>query len=350
MSKFDVAALTLNPLEASEVGKAVIERVFVQTDLTDIHDIETGIVMKEQIVFVDRLDVSGEALSGCTPAEQDGLAFSQKYWDPEIVAGRYTNCAKNLNNLFKLFKREQKINPDAFNKEGSQELGMLYTQIVESMKVSVFAKAWFGDKDAKIIGTGDGVFTVGTKLTLFNQIDGLWKQIIADSNVKRVTITENSGATYAAQVLGAGKALEYFRSMHKAADSRLLADPSVRIVASRSMVDNYNESLEEKQGNGGITTILESGNEVVTFRGIPVITANEFDRLTLKYQTSGTKTNLPNRAVLTTPSNVKIGTLATSDLDTLDSWYEKKDKSNIVDFAYNLDAKHGESYMTVAAY
>ena len=53
-TQFDVTALTLNPLEATDVSEAVMEKVFVQTELNAIHNIETGVQMKSQIVFVEK--------------------------------------------------------------------------------------------------------------------------------------------------------------------------------------------------------------------------------------------------------------------------------------------------------
>ena len=108
MAVFDVSALSLNAKEVDEVGKIVVERVFIQGELATIHDVRTGIQHKEQIVFVDNLGVGGEALVNCTPAEQDGLTFTEKFWDPSLIAGRFTHCAKDLPQLWKLFKKAKK--------------------------------------------------------------------------------------------------------------------------------------------------------------------------------------------------------------------------------------------------
>ena len=89
-TKIDVSALTLNTEEAQQISEAVIEKVFVQGKLNQIHDVQTGISMQKQIVFVDNLDVGGEALTGCTPAEQAGLTMTEKVWTPALVAGRFS--------------------------------------------------------------------------------------------------------------------------------------------------------------------------------------------------------------------------------------------------------------------
>ena len=348
-TKFDITGLTLNPQEATEVSEAVVEQVFVQNDLNQINDIQTGIQMKEQIVFVGQLGIGGEALTGCTPAEQDALEFTQKYWDPALIAGRFTNCQNDLNKLFKLFQKAQRTNPDYFDKEGSQEMGMLATAIIESIKTSVHAKAWYSDKAGDTFANG-GNFTNGTNLGLFNQIDGLWKQIFADGNAYRYTISENAGASYNAQALADGKGYTVLKNLYNGADARLLGNPDARFVVTRSIWDNYLDYLESTEASGGNIQVMEDGRRALSYRGYPVLLNNEWDRLQNLYQNNGTVVFRPHRAVFTVPANQPIGTLSETDLQNLESWYEKKDKSNIVDFAYFLDAKLLESYMIAVAY
>lgn len=348
-TKFDISALTLNPQEVTDVSAAVVEQVFIQNDLNEINDIQTGIQMKEQIVFVGQLGVGGEALTGCTPAEQDALVFTQKYWDPALIAGRFTNCQNDLNKLFKLFQKAEKANPDFFDKENKPEMNMLAAAIIESIKTSVHAKAWYSDTAADDFA-GGGNFTNGTNLGLFNQIDGLWKQIFADGTAYRYTIAENAGVSYAAQALADGKGFTILKDLYNGADPRLLGNPDAKFVVTRSIWDNYLDYLESTQNSGGFIEVTEDGRQMLKYRGYPVIMNNEWDRLQNLYQNNGTVVFRPHRAVFTVPGNIPIGTLSETDLQSLESWYEKKDKSNIVDFAYFLDAKLLESYMIAVAY
>jgi len=348
-TKIDVSALTLNPQEATDVAMAIVEQVFVMSELNEIHEVMTGIQMKEQIVFVDQMGVGGEALTGCTPAEQEGLTLTQKYWDPALVAGRLVHCQNDLNKLLKLFQKAQKANPDYFDKIDSQELALLATAVTESIKVSINAKVWYSDLGADTFTDG-GVFTDGTNLGLFNQFDGLWKQIFADGNIPRYTISENAGASYATQVLAAGKGLTILKALYNNSDARLLGNPDAQFVVTRSIYDNYLDSLESIENTGGFIQVTENGRRELFYRNIKVIMQNEWDRLQNLYQNNGTKVNLPHRAILTVKGNIPVGTLSEDDLQTLESWYEKKDKSNYVDYAYFLDAKHLESYMSSVAY
>ena len=348
-SKIDVIGLTLNPLEAQSTSEAVFEKVFVDTQLSRVHDIVTGVSMKQQIVFIANLAIGGEAFTNCTPAEQDSLVLTEKFWDPVLIGGRFTHCANDLNQLLKLFRRAQKANPDFFDRIGSEEISILVAKIIDSLMRSINAKVWFAAKNAAVQPGGD--FTIaGFNAGIWDQFDGLFEQIFADAAIKRYTITENAGITYVLQALGAGESLNILQGMYEISDSRLLSDPDAQILVTRSIWDNYLALTETKEFNGGITRRLDNGQMAMDYRGIPIIMMDSWDRNILEYQNDLTVTVLPHRALLTVPSNIPIATLSESDMSTLESWYEKKDKSNYVDYAYFLDAKHGESYMTVAAY
>jgi hypothetical protein len=349
MAVFNTSALALNPQEATSVDQAIVEKVFVQGDLSTIHDIHTGIQHKEQIVFVANIGEGGEALTGCTPAEQGGLVFTQKYWDPALVAGRITHCATDMNPLMKLFRRAQRVEPDFYDRVSSQEMGMLLAKTSDSIKQSVASKVWLSDTAAAVQPGGN--FTIaGFNGGLWNQFDGLWKQVFADAAVPRYTIAENSGATYALQVLAAGESENILRGIYEGADSRLLGDADAQILVTRSIWDNYLTAIETKQATGGIIERLEDGTISMKYRGIPMILMNEWDRTIRKYQDDLTVHFRPNRAVMTTPSNIPVGTLSETDLHNFESFYDKKDKTNYVDYGYFLDAKFGESYMASVAY
>lgn len=351
-SLIDISALTLNTEEAKEIGKLIIEKAFVQGTLADIHDIETGVLYDMQIPFAGQISDSLKAASGCTPNAGSGVVMTEKVWTPKIYDSRWEHCAADLNKLFKLFQKAQRINPDFYNRINSQEMGVIYALIEQMLNTTLSNKVWFSDTAADDVD-GSGVFTSGTDLDLWNVIDGLFKQIFAEvgsGDDNYVAISENAGANYAAQALSAGDAVTYLTAMRNAADSRLLADPSAKFLVTRSLADNYRDSLRSGTFGAGFLEVIEGGKPMLYFDGYEVVTMHEWDRTIKSAQDSGTKWNLPHRAVFTTPENIPVATLSTDDLTTLDSFYDQYRKSNIVDVAFSLDAKHLEPYMTVAAY
>ena len=351
-TKIDVSSLTLNAEEVSQISEAVLEREFINGVLSQNHSIETGIEHNKQIVFAGKITDSLKAASGCTPSEGGTLGFTEKFWTPKKYATRFTHCADDVNNLLKIFQKAQKVNPDFYNRIDSEEMGMVASRVGMMLREVLPAKIWFSDTAADL-HTGTGVFSTGTDLTLWNVIDGLWKQIFAEvgsGDDNYVAISENAGVSYAAQALAADKAFGTFVAMVKAADERLIGDPDAKLYVTRSLADNYRDTLISKTLGAGYIEVTENGKQQLYFDGIPVEVMYVWDRTIKASQDNGTTYNLPHRAVLTTPDNIPVGTLSDSDFEELDSFYDRKSKSNIIDVALSLDTKHLEPYMTVAAY
>jgi hypothetical protein len=350
-SLINIEDLTLNPEEAHEIGQLIIERAFTQGPLSDDHAIETGITMKQQIPFAGRIADSMKKADGCTPNEGSGVTLSEKFWDPEIFDSRWKHCAADLDKLFKLFKKAQRINPDFYDQIDSEAMGLIYALIDNMLAETLPYKAWFSDKAADYIADG-GNFKAGTDLDLYNVIDGLWKQIFAEavSGTNHVAITQNAGASYVLQALGTDAALGYLTAVMTLADSRLLEDPSAKFLVTRSVADNYRNTLRTKNLGAGFLEVVEGGRPRLFFDGFEVKVRNDWDRFIDANQNNGTKRVIPHRIVFTTPDNIPVGTLSTDDLSTLDSFYDRTLKSNIVDVAFSLDAKMLEDYMIVSAY
>lgn len=344
--------LSLNPLEAAELSEAILEQVFVQGDLAEMHDISTGIQFNKQIPFISNVGESGKVSADCVPPEADGVTVTQKLWLPKIIEARFIHCQKDLNALFKLAQRVRRINPEFFDKINSPVFEVLSAKIIDSLKRSIFRLAWFGDTAADVTANG-GVFLAGTDLGLFTPIDGFWKQIFAEvTGAKRITITQNAAVSFAAQLaITPTEAKQYIDAVYKAADARLKANPDAAFYVTETIYEAYAQWIrDEAAGNGGLTQVVVDGVQRVAYNGRPVMPIYEWDRYIQTYQQNGVVYNLPHRILFTMPMNLAIGTVAESDLETLDSFYDKTLKSNIVDYAYSLDAKFLEDYLAVVAY
>jgi len=352
MALINADALTLNPREAETVSEVIFERVFNDSDLAEFHEIETGIDVKTQIAFAERLGLLGKKSEGCTPNEAGGFTLTQKYWTPVLEDFRLKHCQNDMPALLKLFRKSQRINPDFFDAVGTQEFGVIISAVESSLIENIHRKVWFNDTTAATI-ENSGIFTNGTDLEYFNSFDGLFKQIFTEiptNATNRVAVTANAGTTYTGQILAEDAALAIFEKMVVAADERLVSADDAFILATRSMADNYRATLRNKNLGSGFLEVVEEGRPKLYFDGIEVKVRYDWDRYIKQYQNNGTKHHLPHRAVLTTKSNIPVGTLSEEDLTKLDVFYDKTLKTNIMDAAYTIDAKHLEKYMTVAAY
>lgn len=352
MALINADALTLNAREAETVSEVIFQRIFNDSDLAEFHEIETGIDVKTQIAFAGRLGLLGKKASGCTPNEAGGFELTEKFWTPVLEDFRIKHCQNDMPALLKLFRKSQRINPDFFDAVGTQEFGVIISAVETAMLENMHRKIWFNDTAAETIADG-GVFKNGTDLGYFDSFDGLFKQIyteVPSNALNRVAISANAGNSYANQALAEDAALTIFEKMVTAADERLVSAEDNFILATRSLADNYRATLRNKNLGSGFLEVVEEGRPKLYFDGIEVKVRYDWDRYIKTYQDNGTKWNLPHRAVFTTKSNIPVGTLSEEDLTKLDVFYDKTLKTNIMDAAYTIDAKHLESYMTVAAY
>lgn len=352
----DLQNFTMNPEEAQGVSEAIFIGLILEGSLEETHDIITGIEHKTQIPFIGNLGLLGKKITGCDRNVNGGtIPLTEKWWDPVLIGDRLKHCAKDVPALLKLFNKAKKINPDFFDRIDSEDFGIIIAKVMQAMESMLNRKVWFEDTAAANVSNG-GVFKNGVDVSYFNTFNGLFKQIFAeipDTAANYVEIAANDGANYAAQELAANSALGIFRKMHTKMDARFFqaleqgAQPE--FLVTRELYQNYQDQLEDKSL---VFTLAEAKDGVnqLTYRGIPIKVRYDWDNNIRTYQDNGTKWNLPHRAILTVKENIPVGTLNTSDLNTLETWYEMKDKANYIDFDLSLDAKHLLPYLTVAAY
>ena len=350
------SSFAFNREELKDWSKVINELTFGDPTLNELHDIEQGIKYNQQIVFAGRMGLMGKTVAGCTPNAVAGVALTEKTWTPVDMDFRLEHCSADVNAQDKLIRQMSKMNPDFYNViEGSNSVvgNFLVAKVVEGFNENLLRQAWFEDTAAALT-SGGGVFKVGTDLGFFNSYNGFFKQIfteIPSTDAKYVAITKNAAASYALQTLASGDAIATLRAMYLKADSRLLDSGNAKFYVTRTIFDGYLNDLEVIQNTGGGNTIInENGQITLTYRGIPVVKMDIWDRVIAAYQDNGTKWNLPHRAVLSTPMNLKIGTLATDDFGALDAFYDQYHKVNVIDGVYTMDAKLLEKYLTVAAY
>jgi hypothetical protein len=350
------SSFAFNREELKDWSKVINELTFGDPTLNELHDIEQGIKYNQQIVFAGRMGLMGKTVAGCTPNAVAGVALTEKTWTPVDMDFRLEHCSADVNAQDKLIRQMSKMNPDFYNViEGSNSVvgNFLVAKVVEGFNENLLRQAWFEDTAAALT-SGGGVFKVGTDLGFFNSYNGFFKQIFTEiptSDDKYVAIAKNAAASYALQTLASGDAIATLRAMYLKADSRLLDSGNAKFYVTRTIFDGYLNDLEAIQNTGGGNTIInENGQITLTYRGIPVVKMDIWDRVIAAYQDNGTKWNLPHRAVLSTPMNLKIGTLATDDFGALDAFYDQYHKVNVIDGVYTMDAKLLEKYLTVAAY
>lgn len=347
-TQLDLTALTLNNEEATSVTEIIIEKEFEYGMLSAFHDVQQGIHRNRQIVFLGRMGDVGKLSTGCTPNTATGPAFSDKTWTPKTEDFRLEHCAADVPQLQKFLNRASRMNPDFYNALGRDEIRLVVARVGEALTRSVNHKLWFGDTAAADFA-GGGSFTNGTDVALYNVNDGLFKQLDADANMPKVSIAVNGNGSYAAQALADGDAETILREVYEAADARLLGDPGAQFLVTRTIWDNWMKSVEDIQKNGGFVERMENGMLSARFRGIRVVLREDWDRFINANQNNGTAWVNPHRVYLMTPDNNPLGTVNEADFSSIDSFYDRTLKQNIIDCVYTWDVKLLESYLGVYA-
>ena len=138
-------------------------------------------------------------------------------------------------------------------------------------------------------------------------IDGLWKQIFAETLV-RYTIGENTEATKVAQLeLTSDTALQALRYMYNNIDARAHEADGLAYQMTRSLWNNWKDYLEDKSLVFSLD-VAEAGSSRQAYRGIPIVVRNDWDRNILAYNNLGATYLYPHRAILTSTANIPVGT------------------------------------------
>lgn len=359
LSVLNPATITWNGKEVMSLSEAIYTSTFVNPVITDFHTIIPGIVAKQQIAFLGLLGLVGRSGGGCSPTSDTPTApMTEKFWEPAPITMRIEECYTTYNASFfvwaqnKGVKRADLTNTDVFN--------FIEERAMTGLEEAKLRHAWFGDVDAAHYSDSPaGIITNSTDLTFFNAIDGFWKQIYgivaSDPIRKAATITKNAAATYALQKFDATDVtnrvvMSYFRSCLNDADERLSDREDKVFIVTKSVYDQYKSELGSYTAIEASYQLNIDGVKELMFDGVPIRKFSFQDRTIRAYQNNGTKYYQPHRIVLTTKINLQIGVESEEALNQLEIFYFQKDKTNIMDAEWLMDAKVIEDYMISVAY
>ena len=353
-SKLDLALLTLNPEEARSSSEAVFTAALSNPALADGHFVAQGIQMNTQIPILGSFGLGGKAANGCTPNTNTGtIVASQKNWVPYLSQDRHVHCQADINQLFKMWPRAA----EALRTWDTAPalLAFLEQRVQEATINNINRIIWMADTGGDTFDNG-GLLTIGTDKAFFTQIDGLWKQIgdavtaLTIPAAQKIEVAENAGASYAAQLsLASDRALKVLRGLYESLPAEAFGMAGLKFQITRSLYQNWRAFLEDKSLVFQLST-AEQGSAVMTYRGIPIVVRNDWDRNIRAYEDNGTTWNDPHRAVLTPITNIPVATADEGAFNAYDAFYDKVTMSHYIDTAFYLDAKLIEEDKISVAY
>jgi hypothetical protein len=360
-SNIDISGLTMNPLEVDSISEFVVERTFNDPTLQAIHTVWTGVQMKEQIVFASQLGLTGVLDSTCTRPNSGAQSVqTQKYWEPANIGDTLVHCQTDVNSLYKAYYTKITKYADLFDISGSDLEKFLMVLLDEAVMRSIWRVAWYGDTAVAASQVAAAGLIAAGNVQFFDQIDGFWKQIFAAVTAGDVTnatnpLTALNALTVKANqiALTAGDSVLTFESMWTAADSRLRSDENAQFLVTREIFEDYRQYLQGKGENSTIEYTMD-GFPALKWNGVNVVNMETvwdlFGRTYFEQDSTNNAYDIPNRALLTVPSNLPIATLNESDMTEVKSWYNIDERLMKTAYGYTLDAKLLEEYMIVAAY
>lgn len=357
----DYSGLSFNAEEARTSADLVFEDVWVKPDmLTQVHAVETGIKMNKQIPILGQYGQLGKLDPGdCTSNTSTAqVPSTEKFWTPKPISFRLEDCEAKIPQERKFWEKKGDWK-DRWEDQSSEEMAFVTERVVDATYESILRIADFGDTDASPVGdaTGNEKLTVGTEKTLYNMLDGMWKQIFTDqAGAKatfRTTITENGQATKALQmVLAETTAYDAMKALYNGIDSRARKSGGLVYQATESLFSNYLDYLETKSLNFTLDEVLLGGVKLqrLTYRKIQMIERSDWTRQIETYHDNGTTYYLPHRMILTPLENIPVGTSDTNSMESVNSNYDAYKKIHFMDVAYNLDMKIILEYAMAEAY
>lgn len=356
MGFVDVSQLTFNGEEIRTLGELIFERAF-PLRANELYSIQTGIEQKKQIGFAAHMGEIGQNRSGCDPtSNMVSVPLSEKFWEPVGISDKLGQCYDDLRNSFFDYGlrkgiRRQDLSGTDFEDFILERFGQALSDMRERLH-------WHNDTAANLVSGGGVVSNTldgnPTPISLFNAYDGIWKQVfegVTALEIYRHTITENGGATYADQLnLASDTAYLMLKDLQENADDRLTQDPNARFGVTKELYNNLLTYYEDKTNQLEGLMRLENGVSGLSFRGIPVIPLYTQSRQIKRYFDNGTTWNLPNRCILTVPSNIPMGTVETDTLTDVDAWNDRNTKNFYFEFEFRADSKLLEEYMIAVAY
>lgn len=354
-SQFNFDALTLNAEEARSISECLIEEVYQKPEIANVHGIQTGIDVDRFIPIFGQLGLVGKLDPGSCASNvaANVIPTSQKKWEPKLVSFRLEHCEDLIPDLFKVWKKAR-MAAGRWEEVNNEEMAFITDRAIDATTESILRLTEFGNKTISAIGdaTGDQTLTAGTDKGFFNVINGMWQQVFTDAGTKsyRYTIDENATSSKAAQTtLAVDRALQVFRNLYNNIDPRAFNGQNLVFQVTRSLFNNWQDMMEDKSMVFMLNR-TEQGSTSWSYRGIPIVVRNDWDRTIRTYMDNGTVYNLPNRAILADINNIPIGTSDTESFKEFRSFYDFKTKTHLIDVAYRIDQKNLLEYNIASAY
>ena len=345
--------LPLSPENLESLRDAIIKKVLDDENIRrvlTIKRVRTG----EPLATIGEMDAVGHAGAGCNPTyEQIGIGDSLQRWALGAWEIALQICYKDFEGTMAEYALRAGT---PIGDLTDTEIMAIYLELLETqMRRMLWRLAWFGDTTAQNITNG-GVITDTEDVTLLTPNDGLFKRLfaIASASPSQYTaISANSAASYAAQksaMLAAGYATGIVDTIKLEASTKVNAGGEATLFMNKKFADYLAHDIKVSYKDNLPFERIFDGFYLAYYDGMPIVAIEAWDYLIDKYENTGTKWNLPFRAVLANPANLLLGVDKDDPISTPDVWFDKKDRMNYVYATGKIDTMVAQPDLVHVAY
>lgn len=339
-----------------DMSAVIMENILKADRLGDLFNVFPRVHNGDKLAIVGEFGLLGLAATGCKPTYgTDTISTGEKTWDLanwEVAEGI---CFTDLQATFVKYMLRTKT--DIADLTGNDYLDeIIRPRLEQALYKMMFRLAWFADKAADTTANG-GVLKVGTNKNYFTLTDGLWKQIftiVTGNAARRVTISANSQATFAAQKSGirtSGVATGIMNDLITSAPAKLRQANNQVIYITQGLKDALDYDIQaNNKGSELQWQSLFNGITETNYQGIRLVALPLMDEIIQTYEGTATAWNLPYRAVYTSRDNILLGLGGYNDIADIRIWFDMTDQMNYLLARDQMGTLIADSEMIQVAY
>lgn len=341
-------------------GDIIKRGVFNGLDLADLGiTVREDVVVREQMYLISMQESITRKRTGCGERTNSGaLIARQKYLEVTNLQIWDEICAEDFGGTFWTLFRKKGY--DVNNLEGTQIQEVLNELYMGIWKRDMLTIVQFADTaiapGAVVANPGPGgtpaakaAYAAYAKKAMLSSLDGFWKLVFAGAAKRTADAADPDGITRAEIIpqtgaLPANYTRDVLLPSLYAAQSELMYqvdDSEKRFVLSRSLFQNYADSIARTPATDASFLILQNGQKEYYYKGVKLVENRMIEQKA---------DELKRRAYLIVDGGFQVGTDTMQDSQTMETWYSKDFDLNNIRIRYKLGVQYVDGDVIVAAY
>ena len=351
----DLTNLTINAEEARTIGEIQARLMLENPTFESMFTTFDGFTYAQKIALANEIGLTGKLDAGGARPTTGNLkgTFTEKEVKVVGIGDTLYHTQADVNQNFKPMIR--KFATDFKELDMNSDVAKFITAILEqAITEARWRMTMLADTALDTVANG-GVLLNGTEKTLFNPLNGVWKQIqtgVTATTIKKTAIAENALSTFALQLgLASDAGLKALKGMYDNSPAVLKGKADAYFCLTPELYYNYEDYLAtQPMTNGGLTSAIVDGVKVLKYKGYTIVKDEISGAILKTYFQNGTKYSAPHRGFFTSKSNIGWYTTSETDLGKIESFYDLLNRQNVMAYLFNMDVLILREQLITVAY